>query len=196
MKAANYLKRFGQIILVNLLWIVFSLPLITAGAATCAAYYVMLKLVDNEECNIPKMFVKGFKDNFLQGTVMWIISVVTIGAAVFFWYKIIDSGDASFVVKAGAFIYSFIIYVLNIFIYPILARYKNTLKNSIKNAFAIAIQYLYSTIMICVFVGIELFLISLNFYTRIIGLVIGVGIIIFTISSIVKKTFKAIEQIK
>ena len=40
----GYLEFLGQLIALNLLWIVCSLPVITAGASTTALYYCTLKL--------------------------------------------------------------------------------------------------------------------------------------------------------
>ena len=41
--------RLADFIILNLLWVVCSIPIITIGASTTALYTVMLKLVKNEE---------------------------------------------------------------------------------------------------------------------------------------------------
>lgn len=65
--------RVADFIILNLLWIVCSIPIITIGASTTALYTVMLKLVKNEEGYIAKGFLKAFKENFKQSTIMWAI---------------------------------------------------------------------------------------------------------------------------
>ena len=68
--------RLADFIILNLLWVVCSIPIITIGASTTALYTVMLKLVKNEEGYIAKGFLKAFKENFKQATVIWLILLV------------------------------------------------------------------------------------------------------------------------
>lgn len=190
----RFVTKAGKILFINLLWLVCSIPVITVGAATCAAYYVMLKLVDNEEENIAKQFFKAFKDNFKQGTLMWIISAPTIGAGVF-WWLYISQNDVKTIVKLAAIAYSIVVVLLNLYAYPLIARYENSFKNTIKNAFAIAIQYLYSSAIITVLVGIETAVLVWCKETMIIGAFFIPGLIFFTVSTFVKKSFLAIENL-
>ena len=46
----------------------FSLPIFTIGATTCAAFSVTLKMVDDEEGYVGKMFIKAFKENLKQAS--------------------------------------------------------------------------------------------------------------------------------
>ena len=46
---ARFMNRAIDVLELNILWIIFSLPVFTIGASTCAAYYVTLKMVDEEE---------------------------------------------------------------------------------------------------------------------------------------------------
>lgn len=52
------------------------------GASTAAAFKVCLHMVDDEEGYIAKEFLKGFRENWKQGTVLGIISL----------YDLYDSG--------------------------------------------------------------------------------------------------------
>ena len=67
----NFLGRVCDIMILNVLLIVFSIPIFTAGAAITAAYSVSYKMVKNEESYIIKGFWKAFKENFKQSTVIW-----------------------------------------------------------------------------------------------------------------------------
>ena len=83
-------KKAGQFFLVGLLWLLFSIPVVTMGAATCAAFYVGIKiLTDQSEVNVWKSFIKGIKDNFKQGLLMSLVSVITLGGAGFFDYWVV-----------------------------------------------------------------------------------------------------------
>ena len=72
----RFLGKVADFMFLNLLWIVCSIPIITIGASTTAMYSVMLKLVKNEEGYIVKGFLKAFKENFRQSTLMWLLYLV------------------------------------------------------------------------------------------------------------------------
>ena len=63
----------GQLIALNLLWIVCSLPVITAGASTTALFYCTLKLHKDGDIRVIHDFFKSFKQNFKQSTLIWIL---------------------------------------------------------------------------------------------------------------------------
>ena len=63
----------GQLIALNLLWIVCSLPVITAGASTTALFYCTLKLHKDGDIRVIHDFFRSFKQNFKQATLIWIL---------------------------------------------------------------------------------------------------------------------------
>ena len=65
----------GQLIALNLLWILCSLPIITAGASTTALFYCTLKLHKDGDIRVLHDFFKSFKQNFKQSTLIWILMV-------------------------------------------------------------------------------------------------------------------------
>ena len=60
------MSRIFDMMCLNVLWLVCSLPIFTIGASTTAMYTVMLKVVKNEEGYIVKGFFKAFKENFIS----------------------------------------------------------------------------------------------------------------------------------
>jgi Predicted integral membrane protein len=66
--------KFGttvaEIMFVGILWIVFSLPIITIGATTTALYYVCTRKHSGQDIYIFKNFLKSFKENFVKSTIM------------------------------------------------------------------------------------------------------------------------------
>ena len=76
------LGKVADFMILNVLWIICSIPIVTIGAATTAMYSVMLRLVKDEEGYIVKGFFKAFKENFKQSTIMWLIYMV-VGTIIF-----------------------------------------------------------------------------------------------------------------
>ena len=76
------LNKLADLISLNILVIICSLPVFTIGASMTALHYVVLKMVRNEEGYIIKSFFKSFKQNFRQATIIWLILLVLIGVLI------------------------------------------------------------------------------------------------------------------
>lgn len=190
----RFVNRALDVLLLNLLWIVFSLPVITIGASTCAAFYVTMKMVDEEEGYVARMFVKAFKENFKQGTLMWLFTAPCIYADYLIWQLVIKGDGINFIVIVGAILYTAIIALVILYSYPLIARYKNSLRNIIKNAFGVSMLYFKRTLFLLFLVALEVAIIFWNRYTLIAGAFIGPEFIIYTISAIAKRIFQKIEK--
>lgn len=88
-KLYKIISNFWSIVYIGLLWIVCSIPIFTIGAASTAAYFAMVKSVREGCYGSTKAFFKGFKENFLQSTVLWIVYLIVgilfVGAAVLYY---------------------------------------------------------------------------------------------------------------
>ena len=155
----RFMSRISDLMILNFLWIICSLPIITIGASTTALYDVTLKLVNEEEGYLFKGFFKSFKENLKKATIIWIIILFVffiIGVNLTFWIK--------YKSIAGNIPMSIILFILflflptEIYIFPILSNFKKTIKETIKYAFILSIKYLpYSLIIILIsliFIGV------------------------------------------
>ena len=55
----------------NILWLVCSLPIVTIGASTTALFYVTLKMAEDRDDGLTRMFFKAFRENFKPATKLW-----------------------------------------------------------------------------------------------------------------------------
>ena len=60
-------------LLLSVLWLVFSLPVITVGGASAALYYTARKVLRRDIGHVTKEFLRCFRGNFRQATVLWLI---------------------------------------------------------------------------------------------------------------------------
>ena len=72
----RFIGKLGDLIILNILWMITSIPIVTIGASITALYYVTLKLVRDEDGYTIKSFFKSFKENFKQSTIIWLIMLV------------------------------------------------------------------------------------------------------------------------
>ena len=163
MKLFSYDSKFSQIMLklcygcyLNLLWMVCSLPVFTAGAATAALYDVTLRLAREEEPPLTARFFKAFRENFRQATILWLILLgigVLLGADGYILYHLYKgtTGMVSVICTLGLalIIVAAIAYVIVLlYVFPLVASVKNTNWAMLKNALLIGIHYLFCTILV------------------------------------------------
>ena len=189
----KFLQRLLDVIILNFWLIVCSIPIVTAGASITAAYSVALKMVRDEEGYITTSFFKAFKENWKQGTVLWMITVVCsyILYLDFEVYRSFEDGPILLLIIGILACIAF--FISMIYAYPQAARYENSIKQYIKNSQQITIRYFGKTMLLLVVVAIELLLAIFNSVTIFFAILIGPAVIIYTISGICVKIFDEIE---
>lgn len=163
MRLFSYDSKFSQIMLklcygcyLNFLWLVCSLPVFTAGAATAALYDVTLRIAREEEPPLTTRFFKAFLENFRQATTVWLILLgigALLGADGYILYHLYKStaGMVSVICTLGLalIIVAAIAYVIVLlYVFPLVASVKNTNFAMLKNALLIGIHYLFCTILV------------------------------------------------
>ncbi len=186
----KFISRLWDVIKLNFLWLICSLPIITIGVSTIAAYDVALKIVNNDEGYVARGFFKAFKANFKQGMIIGPITALLV-VALFFYYRLRNIETYIFVL---GFLAAFLFYFALVYTYPLLARYENSVIKTIKNSMRISLRYIGKTIIMTLVVGVEVVAFLWNEVTWIIGFLVGPACIIITISAFALKIFKKIED--
>lgn len=147
----NFLNKVCDIMILNMMILICSIPIVTIGASVTAAYYMGYKMVRNEESYIIKGFLKAFKENFKQSTIIWLIMLL-VAAILYGDFKIIaDSGLEFGQWLTISLITVTVVLLLGVsFIFPLQARFSNTVKNTIKNGFLMALSHLPSAFLMVV----------------------------------------------
>ncbi len=137
------LNKISDVMILNLITLVMCVPIITAGAALTAKDYMCYKLVKNEEGGILKGFFHSFKQNFKQATIIWLVMMVVMGIAGFdmlFAYGL--EGEGTGIVRAIMMAAGFFVFIACIMIFPVLARFDNTIKGTVKSGIHMTVAIL------------------------------------------------------
>jgi uncharacterized membrane protein YesL len=169
----------ADFIILDILIVIFSIPVITIGPAMSAAYYVALKEVRDEEGYLLKSFWKAFKQNFRQG---FIIELIIVAAGVLLYYDISVTYrwaqvENSLIAKLLFYIllgFMAVVIAATIYIFPMLAKFENKIKNLIINSFLMAVKHLPQTIVM-VIITVALFYYTFT-YPPLILFTIGLSI--------------------
>ena len=142
------LNKLADLVILNLLTLLGCLPVLTAGASLTAMHYVLLKMVRNEEGYVFRDWFKSFKRNFRQATVIWIIFLAAgTMAALDLWIIQENGGAIPLFMKVFLILVILIVYAAYVWVFPILARYDNTVIKTVANALTMAFRVLPRTIL-------------------------------------------------
>lgn len=147
----RFIGKLGDLILLNILWVICSIPVFTIGASTTAVYYVTLKLSRDEEDSTIRSFFRSFKSNFGQATGIWLILLaVGLVLGVDFWFFSTRQMAMNNVLGAVLSAVSgglLLIYLFTVtYVFALQARFYNSVKRTIFNAFFMSIRHLVYTV--------------------------------------------------
>ncbi len=135
-KVFEFINRVVDTIFVALLWVVFSLPIITIGASTTAFYETVHKVLRQNRGYIWRTFWTTFTSNFKRSTIVWLIQ---FGLSLFFLLDMRIMKEALAQGQKGGWLYYFfllslvVMYVWFIFNCAYIARIEDGVKKTMKN---------------------------------------------------------------
>ncbi|MBR4982573.1 MAG: YesL family protein [Lachnospiraceae bacterium] len=189
-----FLSNLTDVVLLNALCLICCIPIVTIGPSITAMHYVTLKMVREEEGYVVKSFFKAFKENFKQSVIVWMIFLV-ITLVFFLDYRILNEAGMEenklFAIVIGA-IYLFVCLTV-MYIFPLLSRFENTLKQTVKNALFMSILHIFKTILMAVIYIIPFILLPLHYNLILVFLIIGLSGPAYINSFIWKSIFKKYE---
>lgn len=194
----RFLSKVCDLMILNVMCIICCLPIVTAGASITALYTITMKMVRGEESYIFKGFLKSFKENFKQSTIIWLIMAV-LGIFVFVDYQaaslLPENMSNIFRVLIGALII-FYLMILS-YIFPYTARFENNIKNIFKNSLLIAILNLPWTILVIalpIALGFLTFLTTTTLvYGSMLWMLLGFAVVAYIESMIFRRVFAKYE---
>ncbi len=134
--------------LLNLLWLVLSVPILTIFPATTALFGVVREWKKQNDIRIFSAFFRLFKENFKQSFLVGIVWLVFTGLLL---GDFIITNQVNSSVKYILFSFFFLLGILylfvSIYIFPVMVHYQVTWKNAIKNAVLLSISRLHHTIL-------------------------------------------------
>lgn len=189
-----FLSNLTDIVILNVLFLLCCIPVITIGPAITAMHYVTLKMVKDEDGYLLKSFFKAFKENFKQSCAVWMV-FLAITVVFLLDYKILKTAGMEenkiFMIVIGA-IYLFIC-ITAMYVFPLLSRFENTLKQTVKNALLMSILHIFKTVIMAVIYVVPFVLAPMHYNLLLVFLIIGVSGPAYINSFIWRSIFKKYE---
>ncbi|MEF7611494.1 YesL family protein [Enterococcus casseliflavus] len=150
----------GDFTILNLFWLLCCLPVITIGASTTAMNYCTMRMIEGKKAYSSKDFFISFKKNFWQSTIAG-LGVMIIIAFLYLDYQLIlkHFGNQWLFITTIAFI-TILVAMELFYLFACIARFENTLKQHIKNAFFMSLANMKTSLISILLIGILIFIIS------------------------------------
>ena len=201
------LGKLADIIICNIMFCLFSLPVITIGASLTALYHCMQELIyddERDEGMIIREFWQAFRQNFKQATVLWLICLLMIAFLYAYYWVSHSLGGAYARIYQTTFYALVLVFLFGfIYIFPLQARYRNEVRYTLRNAWLLSVAALPWTVLslalIILFVYVTVFMKPDAFQMAIyIWAVCGFGIVAYLTSFFFKQAFRKMspEQLK
>lgn len=191
----RFLAKIADLMVLNILFCVTSIPLITIGASWTALYSVTLKMVRDEEGSVSRSYFRSFRQNFRQATLLW-LGVLVVLALLVLDIRVLNGmagGTAPGLLRVGVEILALLGIMVLQYLFPSLARFEASLADTLKNACMMALAHLPKTALMTAAAVGAVWITLINNTTIAIGLMvwplIGFSLMAFGNSGILRKIF-------
>ncbi len=153
-----YFRKLSKIILLNVIYVLMCIPIITIGPATAALTYCMRNFAREEHADLSDFFDQ-FKKNFWQSLVVWLVFTLGFFVIIFgiiFYNGMLNQGDSviGFLGLLFSILSSVVFLFMSYYVYLILVTFKVNFRQLLKDSFLFAFIGLGRNLIATLFIGI------------------------------------------
>ncbi|MDO5541361.1 MAG: DUF624 domain-containing protein [Eubacteriales bacterium] len=135
------MTRLGIIIAANILFVLCTVPVVTAGAGFAALHYTMLKTLRGDgDINPFKVFWRGLKENFKYGTIIWLILLALAVLLRLEWFWCGQFGGFFLRFRFGFLAIGAVALIIGLYLFPVMAAFNAPLKDLVKDSIFFALR--------------------------------------------------------
>lgn len=187
--------KMTNLLIVNLCWVLGSLPLVTVGASTIAANTVLLRMVENrEDVGIFRAFWRAWVQNLGHGVVLTLL----LGAAAYStwmsWqlFEKLPDNPLGFLILAIVIIFLAIVHF--VYVFSLEARYKNTIVRALQNSRMICMKYYLKTLGLIGILAVQAaFFLLVSPVITYVGIFVWPALAMYTTCQIALPVFRELE---
>ena len=192
-KPAKILARCFDVVLVNLIFVICCLPVITIGPACTALYYTCYKIFHKKESSVMKAYFHSFRENFKIAFGIWmgyVLLVVLIGVtavtALLYVKGIIGAMMGGFCVASMAFILA-----AGVYLFPVLSRFTFQTKDLIRTSLVLMVTHGAATVSMTLILVLFFVLVVVGFPIEPLVLLVAPALFSFWISKTMEPVLAA-----
>lgn len=142
----QFLHKMGELILVNMAFVVCCLPVITAGSAVSSLYYAVIKSIRRERGNPVTEFFRSMKRTLGNGCIVTAASTLVLGILYLGLRQQMDAGSRHLTAVYAGLMLLCVCVLVNFF--PVMSRFSLPLPKLLKLSFVMGIRFFPATLAI------------------------------------------------
>lgn len=164
-----YFRKFGKLVQANLIYVLFSLPLVTVGLADVGLTYITRNFTREKHAFVWSDFVDTIKKNWKQALPMGLLNavmeIVLLIDVYYYSHLDIESSTSRVIVTAIAMLLFLVFTFMRYYIPLMIVTFKLTWKQIYKNALIFAFVNVLPNLLITLVAGIFYFLVYAALFT-------------------------------
>lgn len=145
-------QRFAMLtnlVMLNILWLVCSIPVFTAGAATAALYHAIFQYHMQQDDAVLRPFFRAFRGNFKKATLLWLAMLALLCLVVFDVVYLVSWGEGTAVLFLLIICAVFVL-GMQVHLFPLIARFEMSTKALLRTAASLVALHLPVTLFMLV----------------------------------------------
>ena len=177
-----FLRVLCDLMVLNVLWLICCIPIITVGPATSALCCVSLKLARGEPTATVRTFFDALKQNFVQALLLGLIGLAGFAVAVVDWlFALSQQGSLRTLYFVVGVIVSAVVLAYWAWVFALNAGFENSLRGTIKSGLSLAFVEPGKTLLIWIAFAIPV--LCFLFLPEAVVIYIGWAYILFAVSA-------------
>ena len=136
------LSRVGDLMVLNLLFLLSCVPIFTVGAAVTALYAVCFCFDTKDAGYVLRGYFRAFRAFFKQATVLWLILLFCGTVAAFDAWLFLSFANALHYISILFIVLLMMVLLMTTMAFPLLSQFQNGDRNTMKNAILLSLGYL------------------------------------------------------
>lgn len=163
----EFMGNIGDWIILNVLFVVTSLPVVTLGMTMTAMYKVALRRVRGESRYAAREYFQACREEWKQSTKLWLFFLVTGGILLF---DVLYGKNLWKMLNVAIGVLAVLWCFTVTYAFPLQARFQNSTKNTLKNALFLAFRNLPATFIMVIMNSIPAVCIAAGAFTTMVAM--------------------------
>ena len=147
-------------LILSLMWVLFSIPIVTIGAATSAMFFVSTRRISDREGYITGDFWMAFKANFAKATKLWLLILLLVAILLFNIQTIEIHNTMTSLLYSAQLVFLLLIALVSVFVFPMTARFDMKFTQVLKSSFFMSLRHIPTTLACIAMLVAMLFLVD------------------------------------
>lgn len=150
-----FMTKVGQVIILNIIWLISCIPIFTIGTATTSFYYAMMKNIRRDRSYPVVEYFASFKRTLVSGSILTIcIGVWLVLLYHLYGLAMLQPTETGIFLSRMYIALAVLTLAVVLYLFPVLSRFTMKLTSMVKLSFVMAIRYIGFTLLMLAGTGV------------------------------------------